>query len=481
MRSKILIVDDEAHCIEAYKRIFSDLEREIDYFQSPEEAFKKFQENPFFYSLALIDYQYCINGEIRKLGVHLAKQIKSLNNILTVCIVSGDESQEALQFWLKASIDNYLYKPLRKREATIFAEHHVLNYERHFSPMNSIDRKTLGKEILDKFKIVGESETIVECAQMALRFSKSDLHVLLLGETGTGKELFAHGIHNNSENARFGIFPVNCSSYKENSQLLEVELFGSERGAFTGAENKIGILERANGGTVFLDEIHHLNEAAQFKLLRVLQEKKIRRVGGQKEYPVRFRLIAAGKPDLFQWCGEGKFSPDLFYRLKGLDLLIPPLRDRKRDIAPLVAFFLREIKKKTGEEKQISARTLEHLEKYDWPGNIRELQQFIEKLNVLIDEDVIVPKHLPEYLCSGDVLKGCTQTLDELDEEYRRKQIALILNTFDEVNHNLTEATKRLGLGEKRSTLRSRMKQLKIKDLSKREKTGLLHQLTSNL
>lgn len=443
-------------------------------------ALEKFKENPFQYSVAFIDYQYRRNGEVKRLGVKVAKQIKSLNPMLTVCIVSGDDSQEALQSWLQASVDNYLYKPLRKEEAITFTEHHILSYERDFAPIKRIDKASDNKVILEKLKIIGESEAIVECAKVALRFSKSDLNVLLLGETGTGKELFAHGIHNNSKSSRLGIYPINCSNYKENSQLLEIELFGSETGSFTGAEKKAGILEVANGGTVFLDEIHHLSEAAQSKLLRVLQERKIRRVGGQKEYPVRFRLIAAGKPDLLELCETGKFSLDLYYRLKGLDLLIPPLRDRKRDIRPLVGSFLDGIRDRTGREKQISARTLEFLEKYDWPGNVRELLQVIEKLNVLVDEDVIAPKHLPENIRQGETIGSSLQTLTELDDEYRKKQINLILNTLDEVNYNFTEATKRLGLGEKRSTLRSRMKHLNIKDLSEREKSGLLQQITAN-
>lgn len=480
MESKIIVIDDDPICIDSYKRILSGLEREIEFFQDPSEAVAKFSQNPFLYSLAFVDYQYKSNGEVKRLGVKVAGELKALNPMLTTCIVSGDESEEAIHSWLSATVDSYKYKPLRKTEILAFADHYVLDFESNFTPYKQEGVGSSQRKLLEEVGIIGESESLIHCVKNALRFAKSDLNVLLLGETGTGKELFAQTIHKNSKNDRFGLFPVNCSNYKEESQLLEVELFGSEKGAFTGAEKKVGILEAANGGTVFLDEIHQLSGAAQSKLLRVLQERKIRRVGGQREYPVKFRLIAACKSDIKSMCEDGKFSPDLYYRLKGLDLTIPPLRDRKRDIRPLVQFFLQQIEDRIGESKKISNRALEFLEKYDWPGNVRELQQLIEKLNVMTDDEVISPKHLPENICKTEALKGQIDTLTDLDKEYRNKQIALILNALNKTNYNFTEATRRLGLGEKRSTLRSRMKQLNIKDLDQNEKKGLLYQLAEN-
>ncbi|MEZ4743982.1 MAG: sigma-54 dependent transcriptional regulator, partial [Bdellovibrionota bacterium] len=412
MLSKILVIDDDQICLDSYRRILNGLEREVDYFSNAAEAIEAFKIAPFSYSLAFVDYQYRSPMGIQKIGVDLITQLKDLNPMLTACIVSGDESKESLHSWLESAIDNYIYKPLRKSETMAFAEHHILKYERDFKPVKSYKLNREGLDALEKMALVGESESIIECAKTALRFAQSDLNVLLLGETGTGKELFAQGIHNNSANKNLGLYPINCSNYKENSQLLEVELFGSEKGAFTGAERKVGIFELARGGTVFLDEIHHLSEAAQSKLLRVLQEKKIRRVGGQQEYSVKFRLIAAGKPELIEQSKEGRFSPDLYFRLKGLDLIIPPLRDRKRDIRSLVTYSLQKIKNRTGQERMISNRAMEYLEKYDWPGNIRELLQVLEKINVMIDDDLITPKHLPEDIRNKPAIKGQVQTLN---------------------------------------------------------------------
>ena len=482
MKSKIIIIDDDLNCIESCQRIFSSYDRDVEYFQNHDEAIQAFEKNPFLYSIAFIDHQYRYENKVEKLGVMLAKHFKNLNPAVTACIVSGDESPEALQAWLSASVDNYIYKPLRKAEILAFAEHHTIHYERNFLPVKDFKGSTNNHQMMEKMGITGDSESILECVQSALRFSKSNLNVLLLGETGTGKELFAHGIHKNSSVNHLGIFPISCSNYKENSQLLEVELFGSEKGAFTGAETKAGIFEVANGGTVFLDEIHHLSIEAQAKLLRVLQEKKIRRVGGKVEYSIKFRLITAGKPNLEDLCRKGDFAPDLYYRLKGLDLVIPPLRDRKRDIRSLTGFFLEKIKDRTGKSKQISLRSLEYLEKYDWPGNIRELQQLIEKLNVVVDEDTISPKYLSKEIPLELALKNSSMTLLDIDSECRQKKIALIFKTLNAANFNFTEATRRLGLGEKRSTLRTIMNQLKIKDLApKKEKTGILERLTTGI
>ena len=486
MKSKILIIEDDQQCLHSYRRIFSDVEREIEYFERPDEALEVFEKNPFAYSIAFIDHQYKHDDKVIKLGAKVAHQLKKINPMMTICIVSGDETSESLTSWLLASVDNYIYKPFRKAEAMILTEHYVTQYEKNFIPMNIDNFKSQDSEIMEKMGIIGSSNSILECAEDALRFSKNDVNVLLLGETGTGKELFANGIHKNSSAKQLSIYPVNCANYKDNSQLLEVELFGSEKGAFTGAERKAGIFEVAQGGTVFLDEIQHLNMSAQAKLLRVLQEKKIRRVGGDKEYSIQFRIIAAGKPDLEELCKNGLFSVDLYYRLKILDIVIPPLRERKKDIRPLTGFFLSKIKEKTGKSKQISIRAMEHLEKYDWPGNVRELEQLIEKLNVIVDEDIIYPKHLPKEIMSAKTLNEASVSLPDLDDKYRKKKIDLILNTLTNTNYNFTETTRRLGLGDKRSTLRRIMKQLKINDLSesckdKMQKTGFLNLLNSNI
>ena len=479
MKSKIIIIDDDSGCIDAFRRIFSSVDREVEYFQCPDEAISVFSKDPFSYSIAFIDHLYRYGDETKKLGEKLAKQFKELNPSITACIISGDETPESLQSWLSVPVDNYIYKPLRKAEALAFTEHYTIHYESNFLPVEDFKNS---HEIMEKMGIIGESESILECGQSALRFSKRDLNVLLLGETGTGKELFAHGIHKNSPVRHLGFFPINCSTYKENSQLLEVELFGSEKGAFTGAEKKAGIFEVVNGGTVFLDEIHHLNPGAQAKLLRVLQEKKIRRVGGKTEYSVKFRLIAAGKPDLENLCKEGKFATDLYYRLKGLDLVIPSLRDRKRDIRPLTEFFLKKIKEQTGQSKKVSLRSIQHLQKYDWPGNVRELQQLIEKLNVMVDEDVISPKHLLKEISCKPSLNKNSMSISDIENESRQKKIALVCWALNESNFNFTEATRKLGLGEKRSTLRALINQLKIKDLvSQKKKTGILSLLTANL
>ena len=478
MKSKILVIDDDLECLESIKRYLDDLNTDADYFQTPDEALLSYEKNPFDYALAFIDHQYKEEGRIKKRGIQVAQELKTLNPMMITCIVSGDSSEDALKNWLSSCVDYYMYKPLKRDEIISFAEYYVNEYEKNCSPFKITKSKQSNS--IKKFnpEIIGESESLQECCKKALKLAKSDISILLLGETGTGKELFAKSIYQNSKYAT-SWYAVNCSSYKQNPQLLEVELFGSEKGAFTGAENKSGIFLAVNGGTVFLDEIHHLSESAQASLLRVLQEKKVRKVGGKQEQSVRFRLIAAGKPNLKELCNEGKFSLDLYYRLKGVELVIPPLRERKKDITPIVMSLLKKNNDNNGTTKQISKRAMEYLEKHDWPGNVRELESLIKQLTICVDAEVITPKDIPDEIKNFSSPLSSSITLLDLDKEHQNKQKALILKTLSECGNNITEATKLLGYGDKRSSLKSRMKSLKIKDLSLNEQSGLLNKLQS--
>ena len=217
----------------------------------------------------------------------------------------------------------------------------------------------------------------------------SDVPVLIQGESGTGKELIARALHFNSKRKDHPFVSENCSAIPET--LLESEFFGYEKGAFTGADqDKPGLFEIANGGTLFLDEISEMNLDMQAKLLRVLQEGEIRRVGGKKTIRVDVRLISACNRDLAEEVRKKRFRSDLFYRINVITIELPPLRERKEDIPLLVEHFLQRGAKKIGRKKRISPRALEYLMEYDWPGNVRELENEIERAMVLA-EDVITP------------------------------------------------------------------------------------------
>lgn len=227
--------------------------------------------------------------------------------------------------------------------------------------------------------IVTSSEQMLRIIARARKMAGSELSVLILGENGTGKELFAHSIHNQSPRASFPFIAVNCSALSES--LLESELFGYEDGAFTGARRggKPGLFEQAHRGTIFLDEIGDISPALQTRLLRVLQQKEIMKVGGTRVLPVDVRIIAATNRDLYQMVKEGRFREDLYYRLKVLHIEIPPLRDRKADIAPLVRFFL----ERRGVSREPSPEFMAALARYEWPGNVRELENTIEYMMIM--------------------------------------------------------------------------------------------------
>ena len=242
--------------------------------------------------------------------------------------------------------------------------------------------------------IPGISQYMKEILEKAQRASETDIPVLLIGETGVGKEHLARMIHHQNLHSRKPFLPLNCSVVP--SSLLESELFGHEKGAFTSAHcRKIGILEAAQGGTVFLDEIGDMESSLQPKLLRVLEGKTFMRIGGTEEITVNFRLVSATNQDLRKLVEQGKFRKDLYYRLKGMEIYIPPLRERREDILPLIEYYLGKYSKKYKKDIIFSSKAKEILLNYTWPGNVRELIHVIESLVVTVEKDVILPEQLP--------------------------------------------------------------------------------------
>ncbi|MGI6737643.1 MAG: sigma-54 interaction domain-containing protein [Anaerovoracaceae bacterium] len=246
--------------------------------------------------------------------------------------------------------------------------------------------------------IIARSEVMVRTLQLARRLAPVDSTILITGESGVGKGVITTFIHNNGPRRKQPLITVNCGAIPEN--LIESELFGYEKGAFTGAraEGKKGYFEAAQNGTIFLDEISELPLPLQVKLLQVIQERQITRVGGTEKIPINVRIISATNRDLQKRVEEGRFREDLYYRLNVIPITVPPLRERREDIRPLIAMFLGRFNEKYGQNMSISRDALHILEQYSWPGNIRELQNIIERLvltgtSVLIDAD-----NLPEYI-----------------------------------------------------------------------------------
>lgn len=264
-------------------------------------------------------------------------------------------------------------------------------------------------------EFIGDSKEINHVKRLAIKASKTNSTVLILGESGTGKSLLAKAIHNNSKNKDKPFISINCGSITET--LLESELFGYDGGAFTGAKGsgKVGIFELAHGGTIFLDEIGEISPYLQVKLLQVLQDKSFYKVGGNKKIEVNMRIIVATNKNLEVEMINGRFREDLYYRINVFPIWIPPLRERKQDILTLVKSLLPNICKRLGcEEKSISSEALELLMAYSWPGNVRELENLIERAINLVDGHVILSKHLPSKKIKDDVIE--TQGISSLKD-----------------------------------------------------------------
>lgn len=287
--------------------------------------------------------------------------------------------------------------------------------------------KSLGSGKYNFDDIIAVDKKSIEIKEFAKRIALTDSNVLITGESGTGKELYASAIHNFSLRKDFPFIPVNCASFEKS--LIESELFGYEEGTFTGAKKngKTGLFQLANGGVLFLDEIGELEYGLQGKLLRVLQEKSIRKIGGSKEIPIDVRLICATNKDLFKLMEEGKFRRDLYYRIAIIPLTIPPLRERKDDIPSLANKFISDLSQKYKKDMFLSQEAIQLLKEYEWCGNIRELKNIIEFTFNMREERVILKEHLPikveENILDSEIIE-LNEYINKVEKEYINKAIA---------------------------------------------------------
>ncbi len=326
-------------------------------------------------------------------GIEVLREIKQNNLSIPVIMITGDPQLDDIKTAIKLGALDFVKKPLDFDELQI-------------SIANAIDRSRLRSErdnLRDEVKkrsgyheVIGKSPRVIELMNFVRKVAASEAStVLIQGESGTGKDLVAKAIHYESVRAEKPFVAINCSAIPET--LMEAELFGHERGAFTDAKaQKKGLFEIADGGTLFLDEIGEMSIYLQAKLLRVLEDQTIRRIGGVKDIGVDIRVIAASNRDLEQGVRDGTFRQDLFYRLSIIPIFIPPLRHRKEDILPLVEFFIERYNFRFRKNiKGITPEARDLLLQYDWPGNVRELKNAIERAMILEEADFIRPTYLP--------------------------------------------------------------------------------------
>jgi DNA-binding NtrC family response regulator len=328
-------------------------------------------------------------------GVELVRQLKEIAPSTVGIIFTGYATIETAVDAIKAGAYDYVTKPFRIEEILL-----VLQRALEFQRLN-YENISLRKQLKAKYKfenIISDNDKMQAVFEIVEKVSDSDSTVLIYGESGTGKELIARAIHYNSYRQDKPLIPINCGAIP--GELLESELFGYEKGAFTGATAlRLGRFELAHGGTVFLDEIGEMSPALQVKILRVLQEREFERVGGTRTIKVDVRIIAATNKNLEELVANNRFREDLFYRLNVIPIPLPPLRDRKSDIPLLVTHFIERFNvEKRRQIEGISPEALDRLMRYHWPGNVRELENLIERIAILKGKGFITPEDLPEKL-----------------------------------------------------------------------------------
>ncbi|HEX6179138.1 MAG TPA: sigma-54 dependent transcriptional regulator [Thermoanaerobaculia bacterium] len=337
-------------------------------------------------------------------GIDLLKEVKAQDSSIVFIMITAHTSTKTAVEALKAGAFDYIAKPFDIEELKIIVRKAV---ERKELEDENLHLRSALEERFTFSNIIGKSAKMQEIFSIVQRIAKTTSTVLISGESGTGKELIARAIHYNS--GRRGKFvSINCGALPET--LLESELFGHERGAFTGAiREKRGLFAEAERGTIFLDEIGETSTAMQIKLLRVLQDRVVRKVGSNVETQVDVRVIAATNRDLAESIQKGTFREDLFYRINVIPIELPPLRTRREDIPLLVEHFISKFCRNLGvPQKRISADAMRSIEKYPWPGNVRELENVIERMIALEESDILTTKSLPEHVLLGGRIPDAT-------------------------------------------------------------------------
>jgi len=411
---KILVVDDEAPIREMLRQGLTQMgEFTVEIAHNGPEAIEKIENDVF--DLVLSDVKM---PEMD--GIELLKIIKGTRPELMVILMTAYGSIETAVEAMKVGADDYITKPIDLNELLL----HISKVQKESLLIR--ENRLLRMEVRKKFEfnnIVGKSKKMQEVFSLIEKVAPSNSTVIIYGGSGTGKELVAKAIHYNSPRGDRSFIPFNCGAIPET--LVESELFGHTRGAFTGAiQAKRGLFEEASGGTLFLDEISTLQPAVQVKLLRVLQERVVMKVGSAEETKIDVRMIAATNENIEANMKTGKFREDLFYRLHVFPIFLPNLKDRREDI-PLLAYHFLDLYTRETQKliKGISKEAMNLLLEYQWPGNVRELENVIERAVIMAEGDYLIPKDLPKNLRGGftDLIKrGVTyhKSLDDIKDEY---------------------------------------------------------------
>lgn len=453
MPNKLLIIDDDVDLCHLLSKYLAKKGYLVDTAFSGNKGISKYKTSS--YDAVIADYRL---GDME--GPDLLKELKAINSKVAVLIITGySDIRPAIEV-IKLGAFDYIPKPLVPEE--------VVNILQKMLNCDTVKQKKEGPTRLSFPTVnyyIGNSKSTIELYEQVSVVSPTNYSVVLYGESGTGKEVIARTIHNSSQRASGPFVAMDCGTLSK--ELAGSELFGHIKGAFTGAiQDKEGHFEMAYGGTLFLDEIANLSPAVQATLLRVIQERKFKRVGGNKEIEADVRIIAASNENLKVACQKGTFREDLYHRLNEFAIYLPPLRDRVDDIKPLADFFLERCCEENGKKVNgFSANVLAAFHRYDWPGNLRELRNAVRRALLLtpqggiIDESVLLPEiindgHVKPVDTTPEVAPTSTQEL--LKEVAGRAEYKAIMDVLQQVNFNKKRAAELLNIDRK--TLYNKLK-----------------------
>lgn len=442
MEAKILIVDDDTDVLLAAKLFLKQHFTIVHTEKSPENipALLK-NEN---YDLILLDMNFSRDATSGKEGFHWLNKIIEIDPLAVVIFITGYGDIELAVQGIKEGATNFILKPWdnKKLLATITANLKVRQSNELIDDLRTKQKILIAYQEMGYTNLIGQSAAMKKVMATVEKVARTEANVLILGENGTGKELIARAIHKASARRNEVFISVDLGAISET--LFESELFGFKKGAFTDAkEDRAGRFEAANRGTIFLDEIGNLSFALQSKLLSVIQNRKVVRLGTNREIPIDVRLICATNMPLYQMVNEGKFRQDLLYRINTVEVLLPPLRERLDDIQLLVEHFLAiYCRKYKMPLKRINPTTIRRLEKHNWPGNIRELQHAVERAVIMSESNILQPQDF--FLSQLDDLQPEDNTEDITNLEEREK--LLIRKVIDKHGGNISKAARELGL-----------------------------------
>jgi two-component system, NtrC family, nitrogen regulation response regulator NtrX len=440
----IFVVDDEEGIRESLTDILSDEGYEVLTAGSGEEALKILSDqNP---DLILLDVW--LTGMD---GLETLQQIKGMKPDIPVIMISGHGNIELAVKATRAGAYDFLEKPLSLERVVLAAQRAIERFSLE------AENKLLKKDLTRKWRIVGNAQKMTHLLEQIELAAKSNSRVLILGESGAGKELVAHTLHEKSTRANKPFIEMNCAAIPQ--ELIESELFGHEKGSFTGAfERKKGKFELADEGTLFLDEVGDMSLSTQAKVLRVLETQEFQRVGGSRNIKVDVRIITATNKDLGEEVKKGNFREDLLYRLNVIPLVIPPLREKKEDIPALIEYFLEYFAAEYGQKpKKITPEAMKKLEEYEWPGNVRELRNVIERLVIMTPAQVITPKNV----LIGESARSDYFSLSTLKDARESFEKDFITKKLEENNWNISKTAEVLDI--ERSNLHRKIKAYEIK------------------